>query len=230
MSGGRGSKWGTFKSVLTVVNSSQVRDEGQPRGWERQRDDVRPPANNPPPSPTRPSYPHLHHYTSDPGPPIGNGPWHNSSPPPPQGSPPSLYSQNTQGQYQAGFNPQGYGPPPPSDGYQFTHSQTYGQNQGHFGPPPPASHPQYNPSYQQQPVSSAVPNYQAGQGAYPFSYNQPTFPPASNSYRPPLPARPYTQGTQGPGQNTNFAGPPVTRTVTAPANLHCGHEEPGDPL
>ena len=233
MSGGQGSKWGTLRNVRTALRSSQV--EGQPRGVEPRRDEVRPTGAG---APSRPPYGYYQHYTSDPGPPSGNGPWHNSLPPPPQNSPPSLYNQNHQGQYQPGSNPQAYGPPPPSDRYQSTCSQTYGQNQGYFGPPPPASHPPYNP-YQQQPVSSAGQIYQAGQGAYPSSYNRTTYPPASNPYSPPLPSHPDTQATQGPGQNPNFAGPSypthsnggsLTRTVTAPANLHCEHRDPGNGL
>ena len=225
MSGGQGSRWGTIRNIRTVLRSSQVRDEGQPRGWERQRDDVRPPASNPPPPSSRPPYGNSQHYPSDPGPHSGHGPWQNSPHPLPQDSPPSLYNQ---GQYQAGSNPQGYGPPPPSDRYQPTFSQTYGQNQGHFGHPPPASYSPYNPTYQQQPMSSTGQSYQAGQGGYPAS--QAAYQPAGNSYSPPL---------QGPGLNPNFAGPSypthsnggsMTRTVTAPAILNCEHRDPGNGL
>ena len=237
MSRGQSSKWDILENVRTAVRSSHdIRDEGQPRGWERQRTDVRPPANNPPPPPSRPPYPYPQHYTSDPGPHSGHGPWHNSPHPLPQDSPPSLYNQ---GQYQAGSNPQGYGPPPPSDRYQPTFSQTYGPNQGHFGHPPPASHLPYNQTYQQQPMSSTGQSYQAGQGGYPAPHNQAAYQPAGNSYSPPLQSPHETQGTQGPGQNTNFAGPSyhphsnggsLTRTVTAPANSHCEHRDPGNGL
>lgn len=240
MNRGQSSRWDILRNVRTAVRSPHdVRDEGQPRGWERQRDDVRPPANNPPPPPSRPPFGYPQHYPSDPGPHSGHGPWYNSSPPLPQDSPPSLYNQNQQGQYQAGSNPQGYCPQPPPNRYQSTYPQTYGQNQGYINSPSPASHPLHNSTYQQQPMSSTGQSYRAGQGAYPASYNQAAYPPPSNSYSPPLYSHPDTQGTHGPGQNPNLAGPSysthsdggsLTRTATAPPNLHCEHRDPGDGL
>lgn len=129
MSDHRGFKWSQVKNVRTALRTfHDNRDEGQPRGWERQREDDRPPAKDPPP-PSRPAYSYSQHYQSDPGLHSGFGPGYNSPPLPAQGSPPLLHNQHYQGQYQAGPCLQGYGAPPQPNQYHPTHPQAYGQNQ-----------------------------------------------------------------------------------------------------
>lgn len=239
MSDHRGFKWSQVKNVRTALRTfHDNRDEGQPRGWERQREDDRPPAKDPPP-PSRPAYSYSQHYQSDPGLHSGFGPGYNSPPLPAQGSPPLLHNQHYQGQYQAGPCLQGYGAPPQPNQYHPTHPQAYGQNQGYINPLPPASHTPHYPPYQQQPMSSADQRYQSGQGAYPYPYGQTTYQPAGNSYSPPLPPRPNGQDTLGSSQHPSFTGPSyppqsnggsLSRTLTAPAASYCKHNYLGEGL
>lgn len=241
MSGDKGSKWRDVRNVQNALRSFQNKDDqiqGQPRGWEREREGVRPPANDPP-LPSRPPYGYQQHYPSDPG--LHNGlvPWQSSPPPQSQGSPPSQYSQHYQGQYQTDSRPQGYGPPPPPNPYQPTHPQGYGQSQGYMYPSPQASNSSYNPAYQQQHMTSTSQSYQGGQVAYPYLHRQTTGQPANNANSPPLPPHPDSQDSHRLSQSPNSAGQsyqtqsgiePLTRSATAPANWNCQHRYPGDGL
>ncbi|KAL9076300.1 MAG: hypothetical protein Q9161_001016 [Pseudevernia consocians] len=241
MSDGRDPRWGRLRNIQTALRSSHdARNEGQPRGWEQRREGNRPDATDPP-LPNRPAYGYSQQYSSDPGPHGGVSLGYNSPPPSAQGQPPLLHNHHYQGQSQAGFSQQGYGAPPPPNSYQSTYSQAYGQNQGYMTPQPPASNPPPHSNYQQQSTSSADQNYQGGPGAYPYSYNQPTYQPASNSYSPPLDPRRNTQNIQGTSQSPSFAGPSypaqssggalgLIRTATAPPPLQCEHTYPGNGL
>ena len=227
-----GDRWTKVKNLQAALSnwSNEGQDEGQARGWEQRRTSPAPDDNNPP------QYDPLQRFPSDPGPHNFNGPWHNPPPPPPQDFPSSPYNQNYQGgQYQAGFSPQYHAAPATTGSHQYTNSHAYGPNQGYFRPQHPAPYPPYNPAYQQQPMTSTGQGHQGGQSADPYTHPQNTGQPASSSHSPPLDPRPGSQNPQHPNQSPNFpgqsyhprsSGGSLSRTVTAPANLHCEHGYP----
>lgn len=240
MSDGRGSRWSKLKNLQTALRPlHEDRSGEQPRAWEREREDPRPPAIDPPP-PSRPAYGYPQHHASDPGPSNGFFPGYTSPPPSAQGSPPSQLNQHYLRQNQAGSSQQAYGAPPQPIQYQSTHpSQAYGPNQGYITAPPPASHPPHFSGYQQQHMSPANQSYQGGQSAYQYSYSQPPYRPAGNSYSPPLPPGPHSQGSMDSNQSPAFARPSypaqssgesLGRTPTAPPALYCEHTHQGNGL